>query len=267
MTDAERLLWRFLCRRQLKGVRFRRQHPIGQYIADFACVGQKLLIELDGGQHQIRTEYDQQRTNYLQSQGWTVLRFWKNEVFENMEGVFLRISEALSQHPHPNPPPERGRGKTIIGKGRVKPTISLKARALRYLSAREHSRAELTKKLMRHVGEGDNLETLLDELEAAKFLSNERFAESLVNRRAARFGNSRIIHELREHGLGAEALADAKVKLAQDELTRAVEVWRRKFSTLPGSATERAKQMRFLQQRGFSYSAIQAAMRQLENAD
>jgi len=168
------------------------------------------------------------------------------------------VSTEFHNRSHATPPPRKGRGK---------PTISLKARALRYLSAREHSRAELTRKLAPYVGDGDNLETLLDELEVAKFLSNERFSESLINRRSARFGNSRILHELRGHGLTAEAIADAKVKLTHDEVARAAEVWRRKFTHPPANATERAKQMRFLQQRGFSHGAIQAAIRAAEKTD
>src|SRR5690349_4525778 len=75
----------------------------------------------------------------------------------------------------------------------MRPPLSLKARALKYLSMREHSRLELARKLSRHAQEGDDVEALLNWLEAAKFLSQERFAESLVNRRAARFGNSRIL--------------------------------------------------------------------------
>ncbi len=159
---------------------------------------------------------------------------------------------------HPTLSPRRGRGK---------PAISLKARALRYLSAREHSRSELAKKLSRYAGEGDNVEALLNELEAAQFLSNERFAESLVHRRAARFGNSRIFHEMQEHGIDGEVLSSVKATLTQDEVERAIAVWQRKFASPPANATERAKQMRFLQQRGFSHNAIQAAMRAAEKMD
>ena len=149
----------------------------------------------------------------------------------------------------------------------VAQTISLKARALRYLSTREHSRSELARKLVRYAGEDDDVDALLNELEASKFLSEERFAESLVHRRAARFGNSRILRELQQHGIDADALAEVKSTLAQDETARAVEVWRKKFSQPPANATERAKQMRFLLQRGFSHSAIQAALRAAEASD
>jgi regulatory protein len=139
--------------------------------------------------------------------------------------------------------------------------MSLKARALKYLSAREHSRLELNRKLSRYAQESDDVEALLDWLEAAKFLSLSRFSESLVHRRAARFGNSRILSELQSHGIDADALSDIKASLSQGEVERAREVWRKKYGSPPADAAERAKEMRFLQQRGFSLSAIQAAMR------
>jgi regulatory protein len=143
----------------------------------------------------------------------------------------------------------------------ARPPVSLKARALRYLSMREHSRMELARKLSRYAQEDDDIEALLDTLQLADFQSQDRFAESLVHRRAHRFGNSRIVMELKSHGLDAAAIDAAKAKLAEDEIGRACEVWRKKFSRPPQDAAERAKQMRFLQQRGFSHSAIQAAMR------
>jgi regulatory protein len=139
--------------------------------------------------------------------------------------------------------------------------MSLKARALKYLSAREHSRLELGRKLSRYAQEGDDVEALLDWLEASKFLSQERFSESLVHRRAARFGNGRILSELQTHGIDPDALQDIKASLGQSEAERAREVWRRKYDCPPQDAAERAKQMRFLQQRGFSISAIQFVMR------
>ncbi|ABR88295.1 RecX regulatory protein [Janthinobacterium sp. Marseille] len=139
--------------------------------------------------------------------------------------------------------------------------VSLKARALRYLSAREHSRQELGRKLARHAQEGDDVEALLDTLEAAKFLSQSRFSESLVHRRAARFGNSRILSELKSHGIDPDSLTDIKANLESDEFARARAVWERKFGTVATNQEERAKQMRFLMQRGFSHRAIQAAMR------
>jgi len=145
--------------------------------------------------------------------------------------------------------------------------MSLKARALKYLSAREHSRLELARKLSRYAQESDDVEALLDNLEAAKLLSQSRFSESLVHRRAARFGNNRILSELQSHGIEGEALSDIKTSLAQDETARAREVWRKKFHQAPADAAERAKQMRFLQQRGFSLQAIQSAMRAIDRSE
>jgi regulatory protein len=142
----------------------------------------------------------------------------------------------------------------------AKPKISLKARALRYLSMREHSRLELARKLSRYAEEGEDIDAVLDFLEAAKFLSQSRFSESLVHRRSARFGNSRILSELQSHGIQGEALSDIKLTLAEGEIARAREVWQRKFGQPPADAAERAKQMRFLQQRGFSHKAIRAAL-------
>jgi very-short-patch-repair endonuclease len=99
MTDAEHLLWQSLRRKQLNGHRFRRQHPIGRYIADFACIEQKMAIELDGGQHQDQLVYDQARSTFLQAQGWHVLRFWNNDVLNNIDGVLASIAERLSGAP------------------------------------------------------------------------------------------------------------------------------------------------------------------------
>ncbi len=139
--------------------------------------------------------------------------------------------------------------------------ISLKARALRYLSMREHSRMELERKLQPHTQEGEDVSVLLDWLETAKYLSAERFADSLVNRRATRFGNQRILAELQSHQMDSQEIDRVKAELMESELSRAIDVLHRKF---PHSATdhvERAKQARFLQQRGFSSRAIQTAMR------
>ena len=99
MTDAEHLLWQSLRRKQLSSHRFRRQHPIGPYIADFVCIELKLIIELDGGQHQDQIAYDHQRDTFLQARGWRVLRFWNNEVLGNLSGVLERIVECLAVAP------------------------------------------------------------------------------------------------------------------------------------------------------------------------
>lgn len=144
------------------------------------------------------------------------------------------------------------------------PALSLKGRALRYLSMREHSRLELGRKLARYAEEGDDVNALLDFLEKNNWLSQERFCESLLNRRAARFGNNHIVAELESHGVDGEALADLKAGLADSEAARASEVWRRKFGTVAADAAERSKQMRFLLQRGFSQRAARVAMQGLE---
>jgi very-short-patch-repair endonuclease len=92
-TDAERLLWRHLRNRQLEGVKFRRQQPIEAYIVDFVSFEKMVVVELDGGQHTENAEYDEQRSDCLHKNGFTVLRFWNNEVFENIEGVLEVIRQ------------------------------------------------------------------------------------------------------------------------------------------------------------------------------
>ncbi|WP_050477403.1 recombination regulator RecX [Herbaspirillum rhizosphaerae] len=142
-----------------------------------------------------------------------------------------------------------------------RPQLSLKARALKYLSSREHSRLELARKLTPYAQDDDDIEALLNWLQESKFLSQERFSESLVHRRAGRYGNNRILSELKSHGIDGEALGDAKLELAQGETQRAREVLSRKYAEAPTDAGERAKCMRFLQQRGFSHRAIQVAVK------
>ncbi len=107
MTDAERLLWSRLRAEQL-GAKFRRQHPFGPYIADFACLAPKLIVELDGAQHAGSGGYDGRRDAYFQAHGFEVLRFPSNVPFTNLEGLLSRIQQRLGElgeRPHPNPPP------------------------------------------------------------------------------------------------------------------------------------------------------------------
>jgi very-short-patch-repair endonuclease len=94
-TPAEVKLWRYLRTDRLDGFSFRRQHAIGPFITDFCCIKAKLVIELDGGQHLEQEEYDQQRTAFLESQGYRVLRFWNNDVMNNIEAVIISIQQAF----------------------------------------------------------------------------------------------------------------------------------------------------------------------------
>jgi very-short-patch-repair endonuclease len=98
-TDAERKLWSVLRSRQLNGFKFRKQVEIDGYVVDFFCAEKRLIIEVDGGQH--TPEADARRTAYLESQGFRIIRFWNNQVLENLDGVWTRIDEALSTPPHP----------------------------------------------------------------------------------------------------------------------------------------------------------------------
>ena len=100
-TEAEAKLWHRLRRKQLDGYRFRRQAPIGRYIVDFFCPDAKLIVELDGGQHAAQRDYDDRRTNWLESCGYKVLRFWNNDVFENIEGVLGEIERTIGDSPPP----------------------------------------------------------------------------------------------------------------------------------------------------------------------
>ena len=94
-TDAEHRMWYFVRSRRLKGYKFVRQYIVGPYIVDFICREKKLIIELDGSQHADAVIYDQERTYYLESQGYRVLRFWNNEVLNNINGVLEMILESL----------------------------------------------------------------------------------------------------------------------------------------------------------------------------
>lgn len=139
--------------------------------------------------------------------------------------------------------------------------LSLKARALRLLALREHSRAELQTKLARHVQEGDDLPALLDQLQAKGFIDETRVAESHVHRRSGRLGAQRLAQELRHKGLD-EALVRAQLQvLRSTEFERAQAVWQRRFGAAPSSPEERARQMRFLAARGFASQAIGQVLR------
>ncbi len=129
--------------------------------------------------------------------------------------------------------------------------LSLKGRALRYLSAREHSRAELERKLAGFEEEPGQLARVLDDLLAKGFISEQRVVESVINRRSSRLGAMRIKQELQTKGLDSQLVGQAVESLKATELQRAREVWRKKFGAAPQDAAERGKQMRFLASRGF----------------
>ena len=147
------------------------------------------------------------------------------------------------------PPSKRGGGRGGF-------TMSLKGRALRLLTGREYSRAELERKLASHEEEPGQLAKVLDDLQAKDFISEPRVIESVINRRASRFGAARIRHELQGKGLPSEAVAAAVQSLKATEVDRAREVWRKKFGTPAANASERGKQARFLAARGFGSEAI-----------
>lgn len=134
--------------------------------------------------------------------------------------------------------------------------ISLKGRALRLLARREHSRAELEKKLAPHEAEPGELQHALDELQAKGFINEQRVVESVLNRRAARLGAERVKQELQAKGIAAEAVANAVEQLRGSEVQRAREVWRKKFGEPATDPAGRHKQMRFLASRGFGGEAI-----------
>lgn len=136
------------------------------------------------------------------------------------------------------------------------PAPSLKGRALRLLSTREHSRAELVRKLAAFEEEEGTLAKALDELQAKGFISETRVIESVLHRRAAKMGSARIRQELQGKGLDPEAVSEALARLQGTEHERAQAVWRKKFGSPPADAKETARQMRFLASRGFGGDVI-----------
>ena len=113
MTDAERLLWQRLKAKQLDGLKFRRQEQIGRFIVDFVCHDKGIVIEADGGQHAAEREKDEERTQWLNSQGYTVLRYWNNEILTNTEGVMESIRSVCMKVPSSRPSPTEGRGSEV----------------------------------------------------------------------------------------------------------------------------------------------------------
>ena len=138
---------------------------------------------------------------------------------------------------------------------------SLKGRALRLLSQREHSRAELERKLAAHEEVPGELAKALDELQARDFINDGRAVDSLVNRRASKLGSARIKQELATKGLSGEAVAEALESLKDTEFSRAHEVWRKKFGSPPQDPQEKAKQLRFLITRGFNAEVVRRVVK------
>ncbi|MGB3288901.1 MAG: recombination regulator RecX [Burkholderiaceae bacterium] len=161
--------------------------------------------------------------------------------------------ETLSDSPSP---PEPGK----------KAGPSLKARAIGYLSRREHSRRELQRKLAPHAESSEQLEQLLDDLQRENWLSDERFAQSLVHRRALRQGTGLIVQELKRHGLADAAVADLAQQLHDTEQERAQAVWEKKFAALPTDAKDYARQFRFLASRGFSTECVRRILGSIPHA-
>jgi regulatory protein len=135
-------------------------------------------------------------------------------------------------------------------------TLSLTGRALRLLSSREHSRAELERKLAQYETEPGELARVLDNLQAKDFINEGRVVASVLYRRAPKLGALRVKQELQSKGLAPEAVAEAVAQLRTSELERAREVWRKKFGVPPEDAAARGKQMRFLASRGFGGDTI-----------
>jgi very-short-patch-repair endonuclease len=113
MTEAEKRLWQILRSQQINGRKFRRQVPIGRYIADFVCHETRLIVEIDGGQHDRSSCREAERSEFLQNEGYRLLRFWNNEILENLDGVHHTITDALAASPPPKPSPIKGEGLTI----------------------------------------------------------------------------------------------------------------------------------------------------------
>ena len=142
-----------------------------------------------------------------------------------------------------------------------RPGLSLKGRALKYLAAREHSRVELTRKLAPHAESPEQVQVVLDELEAKGLLSAQRFAESMLHRKAARYGAARIQAELAQHQLPHDIAREATQALRDTEFERAHALWVRRYGEIPETPEEKARQMRFLAGRGFSGEVIRRVVR------
>ena len=143
----------------------------------------------------------------------------------------------------------------------VKREISLRERALAMLARREHTRAEMTRKLSPHSESPEQVEQLLDALVARGWLSEARFAESRANTLARKFGSRKIEHDIRSRGVSAEVVEQTVERARTQELENCRAAWQRKFGVLPQDAAERGRQMRFLAGRGFSADAVRQVLK------
>jgi regulatory protein len=164
----------------------------------------------------------------------------------------------MSFAPKPSPQSEEGGAPQRRRPG----GLSLKGRALKYLAAREHSRVELTRKLAPHAESPEQISQMLDELEAKGLLSAQRFADSVLHRKAARFGAARLQAELAQHQLPPDIAREATQHLRDTELARAHTLWARRYGgQTPETPEDKARQMRFLAGRGFSGDVIRRVIR------
>jgi regulatory protein len=143
----------------------------------------------------------------------------------------------------------------------------IRDRALAYLARREHTRLELAQKLDRAGYSETDIEPLLDDFSQRGWLSNQRFAESYVQQKQKRFGTVKLAHELRSRGVDESTVQQALITAKDAELERAREVWEKKFGARPANALEKAKQMRFLQGRGFSIELIRQILDMLQKEE
>ncbi len=117
-TDAENRMWYYLRNKRLSGYKFVREQVIGNYIADFVCREKKIIIEIDGGQHMAAVQYDLMRTKYLESNGYKVIRFWNNEVFQDIKAVMDSILNIINTVPHESPS-----SPTLLPQGRREQSV------------------------------------------------------------------------------------------------------------------------------------------------
>ena len=147
------------------------------------------------------------------------------------------------------------------------PEPSLRARALNYLARRDYTRSELQRKLAPYAEDQSELESLLEDLEKRGSLSEQRFVEQMVHARQGKYGSLRIAQELRSKGIADELIRSTVAQIKSGELASVRTVWTKKFGSLPTDAKQRAKQMRFLQSRGFSMDVIRQVLQGLDDED